>query len=79
MIYLSGFSLLGGAPPAVWNLTEWQDECVSVCVPGLGNLCVQHVAVSMDGEEVFLYVEGVMLLPWLLHPGTWMSLSVLGC
>lgn len=43
----------------------------------LGGLCGQHVAGSIDGGV--LYMEGVMVLPWLPLPGTYMSLSVLGC
>ena len=62
----------------MWNLTKWQDGCVCVCVPGLGSLCVQHVAVSVEGGWV-LYMEGVMVLLWLPHPGKCMSLSVLDC
>lgn len=49
MIYLSGFALLGWAPPAMWNLTKWQDGCVSECVPGLGELRLQLVCVPIEG------------------------------
>lgn len=49
---------------------------VCLCVfPGLGPVGVQHVSVSVFGGRV-LYVEGVMLLAWVLHLGMRESLCV---